>query len=487
MHDDPPETMHSMENHRRGALHAVTAFVVTIAIIGVLAAVALLALTSLAPHLANLRETQPASVFYLGGMLIGFLAVAVLAATAYFLIKSHLPRPIVRRTLISAAAIIVTFIALMATVKFLQETAPQAAKKATERLVPPVRVMLVETRSQPVVIETQGVIESKREVTVAAEVSGVVTHVSPNLLRGSLVKEGELLVRIEDADYRAARALARTQLAEAELNLELEKAKREQALRDWEKLGRGTPPKLALREPQLAAAQARLNSTRAELDRANRNVERTEIRAPFDAMVRLKSVEVGGFLAPGGRIAEFYSPAELEVRLPLSLEDFGFLKRLDDGTIGGTVTLRGTVGVTEHTWTGRIDRVDGEVDRKTLSATCIVAVAPNHELPAHLRLPPVGLFVRATIPGSELDGVTEIPRVALRGGDTVIVVSPENIATERTVTVLRRSRDKAWISEGLQSGDQVLLKGLRGVTDEGVRVSISNPADETEKPEPGNH
>ena len=129
-------------------------------------------------------------------------------------------------------------------------------------------------------------------------------------------------------------------------------------------------------------------------------------------------------------MAELYSPTRLEVRLPLSLEDFGFLKRADDGSIAGDVTLRGTVGITEYTWTGQVARIDGEVDRKTLSATAIVKISdkinPGH--PPHLQYPPVGLFVRATVPGRNLEGVTELPRMALRNSDTVIVVDDKNIA-----------------------------------------------------------
>lgn len=388
---------------------------------------------------------------------------------------------------VSFAAIVGILITVIVVIMILATTRPVAEKEETRRLVPPVHVMVVETRNQPVTLSAQGVVESQREVMIAAEVSGSVEFVSPNLLRGSSVAENEVLVRIEDADYRAAEALAKTQVAEAKLNIELEYARRDQAIRDWDKLGKGAPPKLALRKPQLASAEARLESAGAELERAVRNIERSVIRAPFAARVRQKSVEIGGFLTPGGVVAELYSPTRLEVRLPLSLEDFGFLKRLDDGSIGGEVTLRGTVGVTEYTWAGTIARADGEIDRKTLSATVIVEVEPNTDAkqPSHLRYPPVGLFVRATVPGRDLQGVAELPRLALRDSNLVIVVEDGNIARERSVTVLRRGRDRVWISEGLDAGDQVILKGMRGVTKEGVEVQITDaPEAPATKPQP---
>lgn len=395
-------------------------------------------------------------------------------------------RRIALHAVVSFGSVVLILLVVIAVIMILATTRPVAEKQETERLVPPVHVLAVEIKSQPVNLFVQGVVESQREVRIASEVSGTVETVSPNLLRGATVSENEVLVRIEDADYRAAEAMAHSQVAEAELNLELELARRDQAIRDWEKLGRGTPPDLALRKPQLASAKARLESARAEWERSVRNVERTEIRAPFDARVRNKNVESGGYLAPGGLVADLYSPSRLEVRLPLSLEDFGFLQRNDDGSIAGDVSLRGTVGITEYTWKGRVARTDGEINRKTLSATAIVEIEANDGAghPPHLRYPPVGLFVRATVPGRNLDGVTELPRMALRDSNTVIVVDDENIARARKVAVLRRGRESVWVGDGLQSGEKVVLKGLRGVTKQGVTVRIAEEPQETLTGEP---
>lgn len=184
----------------------------------------------------------------------------------------------------------------------------KAAEVPRERIVATVETMAVELRDYPVWIETQGVVESRRETSLAAEVSGRVAGISPNLKRGGTVAEGEVLVTIDPSDYRSALARAEAALAEAALVLAQEEARNEQARLDWEKLGRGAGRPLVLREPQLAAAQAQETSARAEVERARRDVERTEISAPFAASIREAAVEVGAVIGAGQMIADILFP-----------------------------------------------------------------------------------------------------------------------------------------------------------------------------------
>lgn len=332
------------------------------------------------------------------------------------------------------------------------------------RSVPAVALHTVTTGDHAVRIDTQGVVESRRETTLASEVAGRVIEVSPNLKRGGEVTEGEILVRLDAADHRAALARAESALADAQLALVQEEARAEQALRDWEKLGRGEATPLVRREPQLASARARVASAAAEVDRAARDVERTTIRAPFAARVRRSSVEIGGVLAPGGAVADLYAADDLEVRLPLPLEDFGFL---DSGRKNG-ITLRGKIGGREYEWPAEVVRVDGEVDRRTLSAYVTVKILPAEKMP---QLPPVGLFVEATVLGRVLEGVAEIPRTALRDANEVMVVDAENRLSFRRVEVVRGTAETVVVSAGLSSGERLCVTRLNAPVN-GMEVRV---------------
>ncbi|MDE0836500.1 MAG: efflux RND transporter periplasmic adaptor subunit [Akkermansiaceae bacterium] len=354
-----------------------------------------------------------------------------------------------------------------------------AKEEDKERIVPAVEVVDVVKSDYRVEIGTQGVVESVRETMLAAEVGGRVMEIAGALKQGGTVKKGARLVQIDPADYRSALAAAEVRRAEAELALEQERAKVEQAKLDWDKLGRGKPLNpLVLRKPYLDAAEAKAASAVQEAAKARRDVERTEILAPFDAGVRSVNVEIGAVVAPGTMVAELYASNELEVRLPLSLEDFGFLARNDDGNVKGEVTLRGKIGIEEYIWKAEPVRVDPEIERKTLSANIAVRVIPTdgNEFP----LPPVGLFVNAEIEGKLLDGVTEIPRRALLEGNRVIVVGDGGKIDFRDVEVLRLTESSAVIHGGLDAGDRVILTRLSAPV---VGMEVMIDAEEVEEGE----
>lgn len=350
-----------------------------------------------------------------------------------------------------------------------------AKEEEKQRIVPAVEVAVVAESDHRVTIATQGVVESTRETRLAAEVGGRVMEISPSLRRGGTVKKGERLVQIDPADFRSALAVAEVKRAEADLTLEQERARVQQAKLDWEKLGKGDPVNpLVLREPYLAAAEARAASAVEEAARARRDVERTEILAPFDAGVRSADVEVGAVVAPGTMVAELYASNDLEVRLPLSLDDFGFLARDADGMVTGAVTLKGKIGAEEYVWKAEPVRVDPEIERKTLSANIAVKVLPATE--SAFPLPPVGLFVNAEIAGKTLAGVTEIPRRALLEGSRVIVVGEGNRIAFRELDIPRLTKETAVVQSGIKAGDRVVLTRLSAPV-AGMEVEIEPGAE----------
>lgn len=368
-------------------------------------------------------------------------------------------RKVELKAVISFVVILAIIVATVLGVIALAMSKQKAKEEDKQRIIPAVDVMVVSKADFPVRIDTQGVVESARQTQLAAEVKGRVMEISPNLRRGGMVKKGERLVQIDPSDYRSALAAAEVAQAESELVLEQERAKVEQAKLDWEKLGRGNPINpLVLRKPYLAAAEARAESAVQESARARRDVERTEILAPFDAGVRMAAVEIGAVVAPGATVAELYANEDLEVRLPLGLEDFGFLKKNEGGMIQGEVILRGKIGTETFEWKADPVRIDPEIQRQTLSANVVVKVLKNNA--GEFPYPPVGLFVSVELDGKTLPQVAEIPRRGLLEGNRVIVVEDGNKIASRDVTVLRLNEKTAVVSEGLQVGERVVLTRL---------------------------
>ena len=175
--------------------------------------------------------------------------------------------------LVVAAGILVGMIA----------TRPEAKRR--ERGVKPllVKVQSVAPSAQDPIIEGHGTVVAARQVTLQPEVAGRVVWVSPDLVPGGRFKKGQPMLRIDRRNYETVVAQRQATVKKAEMGLQMEQGKKRVAEREW-KLVRSKRTKagksLALREPQIAEAEANHDAADQGLARAKLDVERTTIRAP---------------------------------------------------------------------------------------------------------------------------------------------------------------------------------------------------------------
>lgn len=358
----------------------------------------------------------------------------------------------------------------------LVKTRPEAKRESVER--PPVLVQVAPIRliDVPVALPSQGLIDARRRTTLAAEVSGKVISVSERFEPGLEFQEGEVLLKIDDSDYQAELARAEAALADARLALELEEARQEQALKDWKALGRsGTPGSLTLREPQLASAEAAIVAAKAAVNKAERDVGRTEVVAPFSGRIARTEVELGAYLTPGMAVAEIFTAAPWEIRLPLPLDDWGLLQRDGEGAVTGDIAFSAQVGAETVAFTGRVLRTEAEVERDSRSIHVVGEI--SGEEGSKLLQP--GLFVEAKIAGRSLEKVARVPIRAFVDRDQVAVVDQvSQQVSKRRVKVERRVGDHVLVSGGLAEGEWVSLTQLADLV-EGMKVE-PNLADEGE-------
>ena len=208
---------------------------------------------------------------------------------------------------------------------------PQPKKVTPKRVDPAVEVIAVIPEDIELWVRSQGTVEPRTETLLNAEVSGNVLEVSENFRPGGFFAEGELLVRIDDADYRAEFAARKAALSEQQLLLLEESALTEQARLDWEALGQGQATDLVLRKPQLARAEAAVESAQAALIQAERNLQRTQVTAPYAGMVTENFVDVGQSVGgqSGAQLARIFAVDVAEIRLPISIAEMGFLELPD--------------------------------------------------------------------------------------------------------------------------------------------------------------
>lgn len=340
-------------------------------------------------------------------------------------------------------------------------------KTEVRRPVPAVEVVAVNRGDAPVRLTSQGIVEAETETRAAAEVAGRVVWVSSNFKAGGEFNAGDELVRLEDADYKAALAAAKAAEAEARMALELEQARVDQAIRDWNKLAAGTKPEsaLATRQPQLTAAQAAVASAAASVEKAQRDLDRTVLKAPYTGRIRHKQTDIGTFVTPGTPLADLFSTERYEIRLPVSVDDFTLLPTAPTTP----VTLTTEAGGQTLTFSGKVVRHEGEVDRQSRSLYLVAQITAK----PHPLLAP-GLFLRASIQGVTLPQVARLPRLCLHGQDRVWIIDADQRLRSRKVKAVRLEEKDVLISDGLQDAENVLATVLQ-VTTEGMTVSPLPP------------
>ncbi len=370
------------------------------------------------------------------------------------------------------------FVAGIATVAMLVISKPKPEAKAidAETALVKVAVAAVQKETVRLAVTTQGTVQPRREIDLISQVAGQVVSVEPIFVDGGFFRAEQLLIQIDDRDYKTALLTAKARVAEAEYRLAEEQGLSRQAKREWRDLGNQNANDLFLRKPQLVAAKANLDSAKGELARAELNLERTQIRVPFDGRVKETLVDLGEFAGVGAPLATVYDSTVVEVRLPLTEQEAALvnLPLIPQPLDGGlpSVTIRGVVAGNEHQWQGVVARMDAFIDDRSRMYYAVAEIA--HPFQAEVPLLP-GLFVEAEIEGKEIENVLELPREALFERNSMVYLDPENKVSKTKVRVLRKEQERVWVKADLKQDTLIALE-KQSLTPVGTEVEPLMPA-----------
>ena len=376
------------------------------------------------------------------------------------------------KLLLPVAVLLLGFLGALA----LMTTGPELETRPPEVPPPLVRVVSVQPEARQLSVITHGTVAPRTESDLLPEVSGPVVWVSSSLVSGGFFEAGEPLLRIDPRDYEVTLEQRRASLARAES--EHKRARKELVRRRGlaeREIASASQLDDALNAERVAAAA--LREARAALEQAERDLGRTEIKAPFAGRVREERVDVGQFVNRGAPIAKLYAVDYAEVRLPVPDDELAFLDlpllyrgESADGA-GPEVLLRARFAGSKHTWRGRIVRTEGEIDAKSRMVHVVARVDDPYGRTQDPSRPPlaVGLFVEAEILGKQAENVVVLPRAAMRDTGQVLVLDEESRLRFRRVDVLRTARDQVVVRSGIAPGDKVCISPLETVVD-GMRV-----------------
>ncbi len=332
-------------------------------------------------------------------------------------------------------------------------------------------VMTVQMEDRIIEVIGTGTVQARQEANITPQVSGRITHIAPNFIAGGFFKEGDLLFKIENVDYKLAVDRSRAALAQAEFEFAQEESNARVARNEWERLAKDKeeePNPLVVYEPQLKRARANVASAHAAVRQAELDLQRTALKAPFNCRIRSEEIDLGQYVRTGSSVATVAGTETAEIVVPLPLEELHWLSipRQGSENHGSPAIVKVATGDQTFTWQGKVVRSLGEVDPRGRMARVVVAVNdPYHLKNKNGNGEPdleVGMFVETAIQGEKLSHVIPIPRRALRQEESVWIVDEESKLRIRSVEVARRERETILVQKGLKQGERVVLTALPG-------------------------
>ncbi len=347
----------------------------------------------------------------------------------------------------------------------MQKDPPQTIDKKPPSML--VDVMRVHATNEKITVKAQGSVTPRTQTTLVSEVSGLITEVSAAFVAGGFFSKGDVLVRIDDRNYRAEVKRAQAAVRAAETNVTRETGLADYAREDWERAqsvlrSSKAATDLAMRKPQQAEALASLEFAKADLEKREGDLDRTVIRAPYDGLVREKRADIGQFVNSGSPLAVTFSVEVAEIRLPLPDSQLPYLN-LDEHELvqgrGPGVVLSANIGGQLNTWQGRIIRTEGVFDERSRVLYLVAQIDDPYNRYSKkwqhsLRM---GTFVEAAIEGEQLDNVIRLPRKALRRDNKIWTVSDNDTLRPVTVEIAHADEQSVLIRSGLVSGQLICL------------------------------
>lgn len=391
--------------------------------------------------------------------------------------KSH--RAVVGKSLLVLMLIFIT----IGLAVFFVKSRPVAQKKTRQKVASLVEVQSLESVSEPVVLHVTGTVIPVQEVQIEAEVSGLITYVNPMLVAGGVVSRGDILLKLDDRSYQAQLRVQKDALVSVRSELKLEEGQQDIARSDWAYMERMTnmdarDRSFALREPQLEAARAMVDSAEALVAEARYQLERTVITAPFDAVVKSVTAEVGGRAAPGANLVQLIGTEAFYIEASLRVSDLKWIT-CHNSVSGSVVHVIMNDGQMRQ---GEVMFRLPDLDEKARMAKVLVRV--DDPLGLKNAQPPLLLhdFLSMEIIGATESHVYRIPRTAFRNGREIWLAQMDHTLHIAPVQVVWGDKDFVFIRGTWNPDCQLVIsdlatpvEGMKLMPSKGAATDKDNP------------
>ncbi len=356
-------------------------------------------------------------------------------------------------------------------------------KKSPLKSAPKEHVLTVEVAKakraiSPVPLFVTGTVQAKYTVKLVPQVSGLITWIHPRFLRGEFFKKGQVLFKIDNTNYINALEEAKARLTKAQLELEKIKAKAEIAKKEWElqeHKDKEKPLPLVFYKPQYENAKQEVKAALSLVKRAEVDLSRTIITAPFDCYIKKKSVEIGHFVRSGTQVAELVYSKQAEVVFHIEEKYVPWLKAQNESDSNNGSTVEISIPGTGAKINGYIDRIAPFVNEKTRLTDVFVLIDDPFCITKKrgCQKVAIGTFVTGTIMATPIDNLILIPSSALKEDGKIYVVEKSKTLSVRKVDVVYLTHNKAWVLGPIKPEELVVISQISGPP-EGIKVEIAS-------------
>lgn len=313
-------------------------------------------------------------------------------------------------------------------------------------------------------IKSTGTTTPITQTILTSEVGGEVIYRSKKFSEGSSIIIGEILAKIDDTDLQLQYKNALLQLASAEVQFAVQQAEAEIAQEAWKQVGEGAAQDLTAKKPQLKQAKAALEVAKAQVQSAEKKLNKTEITAPYTGRIKDINIDLGSTILPGQPVGSMYTSNEIEVTLSIKDSDLRFLDIPMDGRKlnpdqKSLVVIKSLYKGEMQEWSGNLERVDGVIDPMTRMIK-LIANFKNNFIEDTKPILPIGLFVEAEVSGKILIDVFMIPNTALTPNDELLVVNQDNTLEIRKVKIITKMKDHIIVKKEIKAGERVVVSKL---------------------------
>ncbi|MBQ4863445.1 efflux RND transporter periplasmic adaptor subunit [Pseudoalteromonas sp. MMG013] len=377
-----------------------------------------------------------------------------------------------KKQIILPIAVLITGIGVAAAFSAMKQPPEEKAEKIIHPLV---EIESVSVAPMQLTVDSYGIVKPKYSTELVAQVSGQIIQISEKFVRGGFVKAGEVLARIDPNDYEAALIEAQANLAQAHSALEIEQAQAHVAKTEWQRIKNNAsetiPSELYLRKPQLADKLAQYRAAQASEKRANRNLERTYIKAPYDAIVDSRQISLGSVVSPGNQFGILNATSVAEVRLPVADKELQYL--VNNG-LDSKVSLAAKFAGKDVIWKGRIVRNEGVIDERSRMTYLVAQVdVPYSSGDKQLRF---GTYINAKIEGQLIQSAVSVPRHLVKNGQ-IATLNDDLTLSFKSLQIIRESNGMVIANAGLSNGNKIITSALEYPAN-GMQLRIEDAANQ---------